>query len=162
MASKVEYPALLPGGFHIRTIEQIRALCVTNFPRSSTRKDLMAKLEIAVARIQAVRVPSELWIDGSFLTVKIDPDDVDFALIVPSHVSISATKEVHETLHWLASDDTYDREHLDGHVLTMFPSSSPMAVLWHQNHEKWEGVFGTKYDNVTPKGIVVMRFFGGV
>ena len=62
------------------TVAQLRSLCVTAFPLSTTRADVMEGLQSVVGRLERERVYGELWIDGSFLTNKINPNDVDVVL----------------------------------------------------------------------------------
>lgn len=159
--AKAEFPSLFDPGWHTVTVKSLRDKCVKAFPRSTTRKRLMAVLETAIKKIQDAGFPCELWIDGSFLTEKIDPTDVDVAAIVPFHVFTAASAKIHQTLEWISSDDTCDREGLDGYILNMFPASSPMAAAWEQRRDEFTLLFCTKYDNVTPKGVAIMRFRGG-
>jgi hypothetical protein len=162
MARKVEYPPLLDGGFHSLDIEQLRGICVDAFPLSKTREKLMDSLEMAVEKIEHADFQSELWIDGSFLTKKVDPSDVDMALIVPARVRISSSAAVRNTLQWIESDETNDRLLIDGYVLTQHPETSPMFSLWDDQQKKFTKLFGTQYDDKTPKGVAIMRFRGGV
>src|SRR5687768_4916634 len=110
MARKAEFPALLPGGFHSLTVAELRARCVDDFPLSKTRPKIMASLEAAIARVKAANIPADLWIDGSFITRKIDPSDVDLAIIVPFHVHTAASAVAHQTLDWIESDEAKDRD----------------------------------------------------
>src|SRR5688572_26578012 len=81
---KDEFPPLLPEGFHSKALADIRTLCVDNpqFARSSTRERIMGRLDAAVKRLADAGIVGELWIDGSFLTQKINPEDVDLSLKV--------------------------------------------------------------------------------
>lgn len=159
---KEEFPPLLGAGFHSVTVERLRTLCVADFVGSATRAKIMDSLASAIERVQAGKFPAEMWIDGSFLTKKIDPSDVDLALIIPAHVQMAATPQIRATLEWIESDETYDRELLDGRVLTMHPASSPMFPKWEATRQYWELLFGTEHDDVTPKGVAFIRFRGGV
>jgi len=158
---KAEYPALFEPGFHTVTIDELRAKCAAPFSKASRRHHLMANLEKAVQRITKAAFPADLWIDGSLLTSKIDPLDIDLALIVASHVYTGASASISETLDWIESDETYLQESLDGYVLTMFPETSALKVFWHDNRNRFQKLFGTKYDNLTPKGVAVIKFLGG-
>jgi hypothetical protein len=73
-------PPLLPVGFHPLTMEEVRRRCAHNLPLSSRRTMIMHVLEVVVARLCKDRFIGHLWIDGRFLTEKIDPDDVDLLL----------------------------------------------------------------------------------
>jgi hypothetical protein len=87
---KQEYPPLLGKGFHQLTIDTLRDLCVTDFPESTVRADIMAGFEAIYERALAVNIEGELWINGSFTTNKIDPEDIDLILITDPNLE---TKE---------------------------------------------------------------------
>jgi len=70
-----------PPGFVTLTLEEVKAKCVSAFPESRTRRKLLADLELVVQRLKAFGVSGELWIDGSFVTAKLDPADLDFILV---------------------------------------------------------------------------------
>jgi hypothetical protein len=81
-AEKDEFPALLPSGFHTLDVDDRRRLCVDDFPSSATRPIIMANLERLIVQIDKCGITGEIWIDGSFMTEKLNPDDVDIALII--------------------------------------------------------------------------------
>ena len=74
------------------TLAEIRAACVGSFPLSKTRAPIMAGLEHFVSKLKKERVVGDLWVDGSFTTQKIDPEDVDVVLQAPARVREHATQ----------------------------------------------------------------------
>lgn len=103
-----------------------------------------------------------MWIDGSFVTEKIDPSDVDVALLVDANIRASATPVIKAALDWLIAPATKATDGIDGFVLTVHPETSPMASLWHDEHDKFHRLFGTYRDNMRTKGIVVVNVRGAV
>jgi hypothetical protein len=85
-ADKEEFPPLLPPGFHPMDLATLRRLCVDRFPASFTRPGIMNNLGQIIARINSSGIPSRLWIDGSFLTEKLNPDDVDISMNISAQV----------------------------------------------------------------------------
>ncbi len=77
---KVEYPPLLKLGFHQKTLEELREMCVNSFPTSKIRTTIMDNLEIIINELIKNKVEGEVWVDGSFLTEKIEPEDSDILL----------------------------------------------------------------------------------
>lgn len=75
--SKQDFPPLLPAGLHPMDIESLRTLCVDGFTTESSRGRLMHNLELVLSQATACGISMEAWIDGSFLTEKINPQDVD-------------------------------------------------------------------------------------
>jgi hypothetical protein len=66
------------------TLQGLRKLCVNAFPLSSRRDRLMRSVEALCTTVSTALIVSEIWIDGSFLTQKMDPDDVDLVAVVPA------------------------------------------------------------------------------
>jgi hypothetical protein len=81
-ADKQEFPPLLAAGFHKTDLAGLRRLAVIRFPDSFTRPSIMTHLEQIVGRINSAAIAGEIWVDGSFLTEKLNPEDVDVLLVV--------------------------------------------------------------------------------
>ena len=62
----------LPPGIHITTLEEIKAV----FAKTRRRRTLFGGLRRAVQNLQAAGV-RRVFIDGSFVTTKANPNDVD-------------------------------------------------------------------------------------
>jgi hypothetical protein len=92
-AHKQEYPPLLAQGFHFLSAEGLRELCVSGFPDSKVRADIMAGFEAIRERALSLQIRGEAWIDGSFLTKKRDPRDIDFILLIDNNYYDSGTTE---------------------------------------------------------------------
>ena len=60
----------------------------------------MEGLEIIVKRLVFAGVIGEIWVDGSFVTDKIDPSDVDILLLVDGKFFESASNEQQEIMKW--------------------------------------------------------------
>ncbi|MCL2219101.1 MAG: hypothetical protein FWC23_01400 [Chitinispirillia bacterium] len=81
MPSVIEYPPLLTGGFCDIAESDFERLFVVPF-NSTTRNGLCAKFREWLAAIKAIPISLEVWIDGSFVTYKPDPADVDVLCIL--------------------------------------------------------------------------------
>jgi hypothetical protein len=101
-----EFPSLLPVGFHRMTMKALRQLCVDGFPLSERRPALMVGLEKVVGKLTESNINGDLWIDGSFLTKKIEPDDVDFTLRLDSVLCDKMTEDQFRTIQ-LVNSPTY-------------------------------------------------------
>lgn len=85
-ADKEEFSPLLPAGFHCLDPTGRQRLCVERFPDSVTRPRIMRSVEAVIALINQQAISGEIWIDGSFLTEKLNPDDADIAFLIPGTV----------------------------------------------------------------------------
>lgn len=72
-------PLLLPG-LHDVTEAELDNHFLSSFSTSATRPKLISGLRDFISALRRVGVPCELWIDGSFSTHKVDPNDVDLVV----------------------------------------------------------------------------------
>ena len=78
---KPEFPPLLDVGLHQMTMAELRGLCVDRFAdRAISREPIMSGLEALLRKLKDGGIVGNLWVDGSFLTQKSDPGDVDLLL----------------------------------------------------------------------------------
>jgi hypothetical protein len=108
---KEEFPPLLPQGFHSLTLQQLRNLCVDDFPDSKERAQILAGLEAVLERAWAVGIRCTVWLDGSFVTKKIDPDDVDFILLIDAVYYDHGTPKQADFIDWLINNERDRRHH---------------------------------------------------
>ena len=106
------------------SVEVLRRYCVDGFPLSKTRAKIMAGLAEVIERLSAYRVVGELWVDGSFLTEKINPGDVDIVLRVPSSVYDDGTSEQRGMANWI-DGNLRERNLCDSYVFYEFPEDDP-------------------------------------
>lgn len=66
------------------SLEKLQALCVSPFDgKSRQRRELLFNtLECCVQEILLAKLPSEIVVNGSFLTKKPEPDDIDAKLYI--------------------------------------------------------------------------------
>ena len=72
----------LPVGVHHCTLAEIQARFGT-FQESDWRPRLFEKLHALIAEARAARFARALLIDGSFVTAKPAPNDIDLVLVLP-------------------------------------------------------------------------------
>jgi hypothetical protein len=82
-AGSTDYPRLLVPGLHPMTMAQVKALCVDKFDGSSTRGLIFAGLTTLLKELSAAGLVGGVWLDGSFVTEKVDPSDCDLVVAAP-------------------------------------------------------------------------------
>jgi hypothetical protein len=108
-------------------------------------------------------VGEELWIDGSFLTEKIDPNDADLVLVIQENFGETATAEQLAIWNWWDDPDEADPMNLFRcHTFTVpkIGPGEPGHALYVQSDKSWRKWFGTSRDG-DPKGIGRILFPGG-
>lgn len=135
-ASKVEYPPLLPVGFHPMTLGEVRQLCVTRFPLSKTRDKIMHGLEVVIKTLRQEGIVADVWVDGSFLTEKIDPEDSDIVVRIENDVYVKGNPQQKSVIAWINNNlkasllcDSYVHvEYPQGHAL--YSEGEWMRAYW--------------------------------
>ena len=144
MSRKQDFPPLLPEGLHSKSATDIKALCVSPFPYSTTRPQLFEKLCALVEAIAGAGVEGHIWVDGSFVTNKEDPNDVDIVLWIANYDTLPPSQE-----RRIGAILKQEKEHRDNGC-DLYPS--PPTKYWL---DYWQGQFGTDRTG-NPKGIVTM------
>lgn len=117
--TKQEWPPLLPLGFHDLDAVSRQRICLDRFPGSVTRKRILTNLESIIDLINRQSIAGAIWIDGSFLTEKLNPDDVDLALVITraTHSGLSASQQ--QFFDGLNDRQLYDQYRLDSYAISI-------------------------------------------
>lgn len=150
-----EYPPLWPQGFHQVSLTDIENACVAPFEISITRPDLMAAFQLVVEQLKEKGISGTIWLDGSFVTKKINPSDIDFILVADSRVYDEANEEQREVLDGLTDGEMWRPPLLcDTNAAYIDPpeQEGTSNVL-----DYWTNRFGFSLTDRTPKGILVIE-----
>jgi hypothetical protein len=147
-----EYPSLLSNGFkditeadlHYEFVEQLKS-------GHDHRNNLLIGFGSFLNEFKKLNLKAEIWIDGSFATEAPDPSDVDVVFYFKK-----------EEVEGLPSNQKQIFERL-------FQSRKFMKGMYsvevfygeignNANYNYWQRVFGTCYDNITPKGIFRLKY----
>src|SRR4051794_25704968 len=75
----------LPEGIHEASLEEVRER-FGRFQRTDRRPDLFTKLSLFLAGVRASGLVEAVVVDGSFVTAKDEPSDIDLILVLrPDH-----------------------------------------------------------------------------
>lgn len=78
---KKDYPPLLPDGRNLMSINDFKTLCVDSFQPNSVRLNLFNDLNRCVLiPLSFAKTTFNIWINGSFLTKKQEPGDIDLVI----------------------------------------------------------------------------------
>ena len=158
MPVKQEFPPLLPFGFHPLSESELYDLVVGAFPLSQRRPMLWKNLQWLIAELRRLRLPCRLWIDGSFLTQKIEPDDIDLVADFEIKVLENLASDQQVFVENLA-DFKYRDDPMKLHTFVMFraPLGHPARMQAEALERQWIRDFGYSFVNKTPKGIVLLE-----
>lgn len=155
---KTDLPPLLTPGEHSLDIEELRSLCVQNFPLSVTRSEIMHGFDRIIADLVNLHIPCDLVVDGSFLTQEIDPDDIDFVVVVtPEFFETCTPKQLHY-LEWIRDDSKIKETHLcDCYLCVEYPKSHPEYFDGIQNREYWVALYAKSIIYKRDRGVAILR-----
>lgn len=142
-------PIFPQGGFIQLTDVQLEQHCVIPFPASTRRTLLFQNLVSWLAQLRQSGLIGTLWIDGSFLTTRPEPEDVDLVLVI-DQASLPLIQHNPQHFDYLLDHDTV----LQRYNLEVFP------IIKGENPAQesyWRGWFGFCRDDRTPKGIAEVQ-----
>ncbi|MFC4259612.1 DUF6932 family protein [Marinobacter lacisalsi] len=138
-----EEPILEPG-LHDFELDEIGNHFLTDFADSRTRAKLIANLEAYAKLLSELGASVELWLDGSFTTKKVDPNDIDL-VVFSSEAEINALPPKEQGLLRALLDQPT--------VKNRFGLDVYFCVMENQQlRSYWRGWFGFNR-NEQPKGI---------
>ncbi len=154
---KEEFFPLLSIGIHSLTEAELKKICVDRFPDSENRPKIFAGLQQIIGKLKSSEVPGDLWIDGSFITEKPEPNDVDLLLVITRDRYEQRTVNADEAIYWFISD-AVEELYCDTQTLVYeqiddwkkAKSKQEWREYW--NYCRWIGHFGFAR-NRTTKGI---------
>lgn len=154
IAGKQEWPPLLPWGLHPMTLADVRNLCVVRFPDSITRSGIMDGLEAVVTEVNKSGLPLEIWVNGSFLTEKLNPEDSDIVAKFDGVAFDAAQPEQQARIAWLNSN-LKNHFKCDSYVFPDYPKGHP-AHDSDMGDVYWRAKFGfSRGENA--KGLAVLK-----
>lgn len=149
-----EFSPLLPDGFHRMDRAELYDLCVSRFPHSANRGRLLGSLTAILDQAERLGIEATVWIDGSFLTHKINPNDLDAVFLVDTDFINRADELQREFLQGLVSRHTELRLAYGCDVY--FQPIGSDAQSDDEDLRYWTKQFGLARDMATKKGIVVL------
>ena len=101
-----------------------------------------------------------MWIDGSFLTKKFQPNDVDFVFCLSFGFAKNATPEQQAVLNWLSEQEAEKAKYYS-HIRYEYPEGDPNYSLGQTLRTYWFHQFGRSRQHES-KGIAVLQIGSGV
>lgn len=99
-------------------------------------------------------IGKELWVDGSFMTEKIDPRDVDLVLVLPENFENIASEQQLGVWDWWDDRPAEIKDFFssDTFSIARVPIGDPGYSIYQFEELRWRRFFGTSREG-RPKGI---------
>jgi hypothetical protein len=147
--AKTDYPPLLDAGIHPFSIDQLRQLTVTGFPESKRRPGLFGALTVYLDMLESSGFAGTIWVDGSFMCQKLEPDDIDLVIVYESE-AIDALSESAKPVVNNLFNTSFVKARFNLHVFQVRTDDKAGVDFWFRK-------FGTQRDDRTPKGLAALR-----
>lgn len=155
----------LPAGLHDMSMEHVYKEFVAGMPLSQTRESLFTSMVACFRAINAKYSPVEIWIDGSFLSDKINPNDVDMVIYMDALELVQMHEHGDINVKFSGMDIYYSFAATQTNETILGSNYNSLAV---NQRNYWRGQFGFDRKD-TPKGIarlnwddVKLHLIGGV
>ncbi len=147
-----EENGMLPAGLHDCSVQEFIDMFVDKFPTSQRRKMITDNLWDFAEEIFSVGVPYEIWVDGSFVTTKVNPNDADLVLFLQSQNMIVLNPQIDAfRKKYNGILDIYFAYAVSTENEQCFNKADYQKIVTMRNY--WRGQFG--FDRAdSPKGIV--------
>ncbi|WP_219342155.1 DUF6932 family protein [Pseudomonas crudilactis] len=146
---KVDFPPLLGRGIHEISLSDLRSLVVDGFPDSRRRPALFECLLTYLELLRDLGLVADVWIDGSFMCNKHEPEDIDMVVLYdPAVVRDLSDANWNAVNDLLTTEYAKARFNLDVHAVS--GDDEEGTAFWFQK-------FGTQRDEITPKGLALLR-----
>ncbi len=140
------------------TDERLYDLGVAAFPLSQTRPTIMEGFRRMVGDLKRLAIPCSLVVDGSFLTEEIDPQDIDFAVVVTPEFYEECAPEQLEYLDWIRDSREMKTSHLcDCYLCVEFPEGHDGWFQGIQNRAFWVDLFATSKVHKRVRGVGILQ-----
>lgn len=136
------------------TIEEFKQAFVTAFPDSERRSLLF---DIFLMHVTNLRIITNekffVWIDGSFITRKTNPSDIDFVIFLDADCYTR-----HEEQAVFFQQQRYlPNKLIDGYFVQVYPEDHRLRNWYESDRLRWLQDFGTSLAG-RKKGIVQLNF----
>lgn len=128
----------------------IEDLFVTSFVESITRKTLFGDFYLFLNEMKRIVENGTLWLDGSFVTLKKDPKDIDILIFVRSEILLKKEREL------TILKKKYQPK-IDSYFIEILPENHPKYFLFEMNRKEWLFTFSTSR-SFQNKGIIQIEF----
>ncbi len=155
-----EFGYLTPQDAIQSDIESFETVFVNGFVNSNTRSPIFEKyLSYIHAFKQEIMPEFRQWVDGSFVTKKLNPKDIDIVTFIPFEVYEKHRKEIEAKFIMEGAARHYK---VDAYAIKSYPEEHALHFVTIYDTVEWRETFSkTKFNRAQrryPKGFVELNF----
>jgi hypothetical protein len=144
---------IVPYEVHPVSIIELEEEFVLPFTKSVTRGDILeGHNNYIIELFQILEQNFFQWLDGSFVTQKLDPNDIDVINFV--HYSELTNEKAHSLRRFLTHIGNPKEEFkVDGFLVPVYEPTDPRFSITKAKYNEWRLIFGNDR-NGNPKGLL--------
>ena len=133
---------------------------VDNFDENSTRYEIFERYLNYINVLKEVFEEDFIqWIDGSFVTTKVNPNDIDLLSIIPFEIYETHLERISNELIAHHARTIYD---VDAYIVPNYPEGHKKHIITQSDLSYWKDLFGNTRANKRtkkrfPKGIIQLN-----
>jgi len=156
MVFQLSAGGFLPAGIHRSDADSIFEMFVLPFPDSQTRRRLFRLWEAYNQQLKDKLggVVLTQWLNGSFVTGKLNPVDIDLVTFVPSLLYQRSEEDLIEFYTTISLYDTG----LDTYICPVFLPDESGYAEFQQRRDDWQNLFGQLRSREGKKGFLELSF----
>ena len=151
----------LPSGIINTNLQDFEDYFVINFKESSTRPEILKGYLRYCDKLLPLHVATKQWINGSFTTNKVNPNDIDFVTHIDA-LKVDENSEIQNKILEICDSKETKKEFLcDVYFILLYPQEIP--ELYQHTVDRinyWRKWFGHDRKK-NPKGIIEFNFING-
>lgn len=130
---------------------------VTEHPTSLTRAQIFSRYQHYLRDFRtAIGVSFSQWVDGSFTTSKLDPQDIDVINFVPFEAA--SDQQIVELAKFKKSGGSREEYQVDAHIVQVYPADDRRFQFTQLYMNQWAADFGFDKNSGQPKTVVALLF----
>lgn len=141
----MEYAPIHNAGFLDITSDKLNITFLDPFENKTRREYLLSRFSALIDKFKETGLSAEIWIDGSFSTLKPEPGDIDIIFFVDAN-SVNSLQADKQNIILELNNRNYSKIRYDCDVF-IIPSQDS------NNRSYWRGWFGFSREE-EPKGII--------
>lgn len=133
----------LEAGIHDITMEELQDIFVNSFPSSNTRPVIFSGYYSHDSHLKELNITIEKFVDGSYVTKKNDPRDIDFLCIADALEVDNLPDDKKHLLSNLIDNECCKNAYMcDVYFLASLPEDHPNYPQYRCMRKYWMGEFG--------------------
>ena len=130
---------------------------VASHPTSTTRAQIFSNYLLYLRDFRAtIGVGFLQWVDGSYTTSKLDPEDIDVINFVPFEAA--SDQQILALARFKKSGGSRDTYQVDAHIVQVYPTDDRRFQFTQLYMNQWATDFGFDKNTGQPKPVVALLF----